>query len=120
MTKIIIALVVVILLGGLIAAIVIVRSESDEEVMIEEEVIPCTADDVESNEWCCDGVRHPLIIDEIDGTISVKLGEKYFDEREIAELKKVHSFHEESTYAIFEAITEKTKRCEYTINTLEM
>ena len=54
--------------------------------------------------------------------ISVKLGEKYFyfDEREIAELKKVHSFHEESTYAIFEAITEKTKRCEYTIGTLEM
>ena len=118
--KVGIALVIVLLLGGIIAAIVIVRSEPEEEVMVEEEVIPCTAETVESNEWCCDGVTHPLIIDDINGTISVKLYEKNFDEREIEELKKVHSFHERSTYAIFEEIAEKTKRCEYTIDTFEM
>ena len=118
--KIVIAAVVILLLGGIITAIVIVRSEPDEEEVLVEEVIPCTDDTIGSNEWCCDGVTHPLIIDDIDGTISVKLYEKHFDEREIEELKKVHSFHERSTYEIFEEIAEKTKRCEYTMDTFEM
>ena len=117
--KVLITLGVVLILAGIITAIIIVRSPKEEEVMVEE-FVPCTADSVESNQWCCDGIVHPLVIDEVDGEISVKLGEKYFDEREIAELKKVHSFHEVSTYSIFEEIAERTKRCEYTIDSFLM
>ena len=113
--KAVIALLAVLFIGGIVALIIIVRSPEEEEVIVEE-FVPCTADSVESNQWCCDGITHPLIIDTIKEKISVKLGEKYFDEREITELKKVHSFHERSTYDIFEEITERTKRCEYTID----
>ena len=66
------------------------------------------------HKWCCDGVEHPLLVEE--DPISVKLGPKVFDSDEVKRLKTLNGDNIKTTFDIFLEIDQKTRSCtQYTI-----